>query len=75
MLENIGASLNLSTFLSGHEQLRKAKVKESQAIGSARIYQTSNNTTYIKKFHQIKNEIPLILHGSINQIWTVFPIR
>ena len=25
----------------------------------------------LKEFHQIGNEFPLILHGSINQIWTV----
>ena len=62
-------------FLRGHEQLRKAKMKESQATGSAGIYETSKNTACIKKFHQMKIEIPLILHWLINQIWTVFPIR
>ena len=30
-----------------------------------------DNMLAIKKFHQIRNEIPLILYGSINQMWTV----
>ena len=28
----------------------------------------------IKKFHQIRNEILLIFHGSINKMWRLFPI-
>ena len=31
-------TFDISAFLNGHEQLRKAKVKESQAIGSVRLY-------------------------------------
>ena len=49
-LENIGASLNISAFLNGCEQLRKAEVKKSQVLA-------------IKMIHQIRNEIPLTLHG------------
>ena len=37
-LENIGASLNIPAFFYGCEQLGKAEEKESQAVGSVRIY-------------------------------------
>ena len=37
-LEDIGASIIYQLFLNGFEQLTKAEVKESQAIGSVRIY-------------------------------------
>lgn len=43
-LENIGASLNISAFLNGSEQLAKAKMKEIQAIASLRICWTSKTT-------------------------------
>ena len=43
-------------------------MKENQAVT------TSQNTFWaksVKEFHQTENEIPLILHGSINQKWAV----
>ena len=46
-LENIGASLNISAFLNGREQIRKTEVKESQSVGSVRIYQVSNITRWL----------------------------
>ena len=46
-------------------------VKESQAvITTGKIY-FERKMQSVKEFHQIGNEIPLILHDSINQIWTV----
>ena len=63
-LESIGLSLNIPAFLNVRDHLTRAEVKESQANASVRIQ-------CVKKFCQIRNEIPLTLHGSINQIWTV----
>ena len=65
--ENNQASVIYQLFLNDCEQLTKAEVKESQSIASVRNILTEQyKTPAINKFHQIKNEIPLILHGSIN---------
>ena len=46
-------------------------MKESQtATTTVKIY-FQRKIQSVKEFHQIGNEISLILHGSINQIWTV----
>ena len=64
--ENNQASVIYQLFLNDCEQLTKAEVKESQSIASVRILTEQYNILAINKFHQIKNEIPLVLHGSIN---------
>ena len=69
-LNPLKVRLNIPAFLSGRDQLTKAEVKESQGIASVRIH-VERAIQRIKKFRQIRNEIPLVLHGSINQIWTV----
>ena len=69
-LNPLKVRLNIPAFLSGRDQLTKAEVKESQCIASVRIH-VERAIQRIKKFRQIRNEIPLVLHGSINQIWTV----
>ena len=69
-LEKIGVSLNIPAFLGGRQQLTKAKVKESQTIASVKI-RAERTIQRIKKFRLVRNEMPLNLHGSINQIWTV----
>ncbi|XP_028411611.1 uncharacterized protein LOC114534369 [Dendronephthya gigantea] len=69
-LSKIGVQLNIPAFLDGREQLTKGEVKESQSIASVRIH-VERAIQRVKKFKQIRNEIPLVLHGSINQIWTV----
>ena len=44
-------------------------MKESQAVTTTvKIYFERKR---VKEFHQIRNEIPLILHGSIKQILVV----
>ena len=68
--ENIGVSLNIPAFLAGREQLTEAEVKESQTIASVRIH-VERAIERVKRFRQIKNEIPLALHGTVNQMWTV----
>ena len=46
-------------------------MKESQAVTTTVKIYFERKIQSVKEFHQIGNEIPLILHGSINQIWTV----
>ena len=68
---DIGAfQLNIPAFLDGREQLDKDEVVMSQKIASVRIH-VERAITRIKKFKILKNEIPLNLNGTINQLWTV----
>ena len=67
----VGVSLNIPAFLGGRDYLTKAEVKASQTIASVRIH-VERAIQRIKTYSIIRNEIPLTLHGSINQIWTVF---
>ena len=67
MLEPMQVHLNIPAFLSGRSQLTKDEVKKSQTIASVRIH-VERAIQRIKKLRQIRNEIPLSLHGSINQI-------
>ena len=46
-------------------------MKESQAVTTTVKIYFEQKIQSAKEFDQIGNEIPLILHGSINQIWTV----
>ena len=46
-------------------------MKESQAVTTTVKIYFERKIQSVKEFHQIGNEIPLVLHGSINQIWTV----
>ena len=70
LLKPLGASLNIPAFLQGREQLTMEEVTESQTIAAVRI-RVEHAIQRVKKFRQIRNEIPLVLHGSINQIWTI----
>ena len=70
LLKPLNVDLNIPSFLEGRSQLSTEEVKESQAIASVRIH-VERAIQRVKKFKQIRNEIPLTLHGSINQIWTV----
>lgn len=54
----------------GREQLTAADVKESQTIASVRIH-VKRAIQRCKSFKILRNEIPLTLHASVNQIWTV----
>ena len=70
LLKPLGVSLNIPAFLHGREQLTNEEVTQSQTIPSVQIH-LERAIQRIKKFRQIRNDIPLVLHGSINQIWTV----
>ena len=69
-LARIVVSLNIQAFLGGRNYLTKAEVKASQTIASVRI-QVERAIQTIKTYSIIRNKIPLALHRSINQIWTV----
>lgn len=69
LLEPLGVSLNIPAFLKGKDQLSREDISESQTIATVRIH-VERAIQRIKKFRQIRNEIPLVLHGSVNQIWT-----
>ena len=68
--DEIGVSLNIPAFLAGREQLTEAEGKKSQTIASVRIH-VGRATQRVKRFRQIRNEISLVMHGSVNQTWTV----
>ena len=69
-LKSLGVTSNIPGFLKGREQLTSAEVKESQTISSVRIH-VERAIQRVKRFNILRNEIPLTLHGSVNQIWTV----
>ena len=46
-------------------------MKESQAVTTTVKIYFDRKIQSVTEFHQIGNEIPLILNGSINQVWTV----
>ena len=68
-LKKLGVALNIPAFSDGRE-LEKEEVIESQTTASVRIH-VERLTARLKKFRILKMEIPLNLHGVINQVWTV----
>ena len=69
-LKQFGVKLNIPAFLKGRDQLTSAEVKESQTIAAVRIH-VERAIQRLKRFKSLRNEIPLTLHGSVNQIWTI----
>ena len=69
-LQPLGVTLNIHSFLAAKDQLPQEEVPESQTIAAVRIH-VERAIQRIKYFRQIRNEIPLTMHGSTNQIWTV----
>ena len=69
-LKDLGVTLNMPAFLDGRDQLETDEVIECQSIASVRIH-VERFITRAKKFKLLKSEIPLTMHGSINQVWTV----
>ena len=69
-LKELKVDLNIPSFLGGRAKLTAAEVKESQTIASVRIH-VKRAIQRVKKFKVIRNEMPLTLHGSANELWTV----
>ena len=69
-LERVKSWLDYTFFLGGRVQLTAAEVKENQTIGSVRLL-VELTIQRVDKFKVIRNEMPLTLHGSANQLWTM----
>ena len=69
-LKPLNVSLNIPALLGNKGHLSEQEVKESQTIASVRVH-VERAIQHVNKFRQIRTEIPLTLHESINQIWTV----
>ena len=69
-LKKINVALNNPAFLDGRHQFDEDEVLESQSIAFVHIH-VERLMSRLKKFRHIKTEIPLTMHGSITQIWTV----
>ena len=69
-MEPLGVTLNIPSFLAGEDELSQEEVTESQTIAAVRIH-VERAIQRIKYFRQIRNEISLTTHGSINQVWAV----
>lgn len=69
LLTPLGVKLNIPAFLDGRDQLERDEVVTSQKIAAVRIH-VERAIARIKKFKVLKNDIPLNLNGSINQVWT-----
>ena len=69
-LKDLKVDLNIPFFVVGRAQLTTAEVKKSQTIASVRIH-VECAIQRVQKFKVITNEMPLTLHGSANQLWTV----
>ena len=71
-LAPLNVKLNIPSFLGGRAQLTEPEVQKRLTIASVKIH-VERAITRIKKFKDLKH-ILLTLHGSVNQIWTVFCI-
>ena len=70
LLKPMGVKLNIPAFLKGREQFKTAETIETQQIAAERIH-VERAINKVKKFRIFDSPIPLTMHGSINQIWTV----
>ena len=70
VLESLKVRLNIPAFLEDTDQLEQDEVVESQTSSAVRIH-VERMMSRIKKFKLLKSIIPLTLHESINQAWTV----
>ena len=68
--DKIGVKLNLPIFLGSRPQFEATETVINQKIASNRIH-VEWFINKVKKFSLIDGKIPLLLHGSVNQIWTV----
>lgn len=70
LLEPLDVKLNIPAFLGEREQLETEETVEMQQIAKERIH-VERAINRVKKFHIFDRTIPITMHGSINQIWTV----
>ena len=70
LTDKIGVRLNLPIFLGSRDQFEANETVVNQKIASNRIHVERFNNK-VKTFRLLDRTIPLSLHGSINQLWTV----
>ena len=68
-LKLLNVSLSIPAFLNGRDRLTGKEALESQTVASVRIH-VERAIQPVKKFKQIKNEIPLVLHRPANYFKT-----
>ena len=68
--DKIGVRLNLPIFLLSRNQFEAKETVINQKIAANRIH-VERFINKVKKFRLLGRTIPLSLHGSINQLWTV----
>jgi hypothetical protein len=70
LLTPMGVKLNIPAFLKERKQFEQDETIETQQIAAERI-PVERAINKVKKFRIVDSPIPLTMHGSINQIWTV----
>ena len=68
--KSLGVTFDIPSYLARKNQLSQEEVTESQIIARLQIH-VEKAIQWINYFRQIRKEIPLTMHGSINQIWKV----
>ena len=70
LTDEIRVQLNLQIFFRSRMQFEANETFINQKIASNRIH-VERFINNVKKFRLLDRTIPLSLHGSINQVWTV----
>ena len=70
LLDPLGVKLNIPIFLEDKAQFLAQQVVINQQISSLRIH-VERYISRIKNFHIFDKPLPLTMHGSANQIFTV----
>lgn len=70
LLEPIGCKVAMPAFLRSKGQFSKKELIESKQIHNLRVH-VERAIRRVKEFHYFDRVVPLIVAGSINQIWTV----
>ena len=70
LLDPMGVKLNIPIFLEDKAQFQTEQVVVNQRIASVRIH-VERYISRIKNFHIFDRPLPLTMHGSANQIFTI----
>ena len=70
LLDQIGVKLNIPIFMENNAQFSAEQVIVNQRIASLRIH-VERYINRIKNFHILDRPLPLTMHGSANQIFTI----
>ena len=70
LLDEVGVKLNIPIFLENNAQFSEEQVIVNQRVASVRIH-VERYISRIKNFHIFDRPLPLTMHGSANQIFTI----